>query len=63
MNSGFGSRRLESAANFAIEYSLGVAGRQRPALSRALENVRNLGFLIVLEVNYSESLYLYSILL
>ena len=56
MNSDFGSRRLGSAANFAIEYSLGVAGRQRPALSRALENVRNLGFLIVLEVNYSESL-------
>ena len=57
MNSDFGSRRLGSAADFAIECSLGVVGRQKPALSTALETVRNPGFLIVLEANYSELLW------
>jgi hypothetical protein len=57
VNSDFGSRRLGSAADFAIMCSRGVAGRQKPALSTALETMRNLGFLIVLEVNYSELLW------
>ena len=57
MNSDFGSHRLGTAVNFAIECFLGVAGHQKPALSRALENVHNLGFLIVLGVNYSGLLW------
>ena len=57
MNSDFGSHRLGTAVDFAIECFLGAAGHRKPALSRALENVRNLGFLIVLGVNYSELLW------
>lgn len=57
MNSDFGSRILGSAVNSTIECSHGEAGRQKPASLRALENLHNLGFLIVLRVNYSGLLW------